>query len=217
MIAVLALPLALLTLQQGITDRLTGRVPPEIAALVSELGSAAAARGLPIDPLIQKAIEGSAKNVPAERVAAAVRLVVTQLDTAAAALRDGGLGGDTLAIAAGAFAITAGLSGRDIAQLARSGAKPADVIVGLRVAGTLTALGVPPAETVALVVATLQAGRPAGDLLALPAQVQAQMAKGVAPAQAAAGLERAAAAQSRRGPPPGRPQPPPHPVPPPHP
>jgi hypothetical protein len=217
MILVLALPLALLGMQQGISDRLAGRVSPEIAALVNELGVAAAVRGLPVDPLIQKAIEGSAKGIPSERVATAVRLVVTQLDTAAAALRDGRLAGDTVAITAGAFAITAGLSGRDIAQLARSGAKPAEVIVGLRVAGTLAALGVPPAETVALVAATLQGGRPAGELLALPGQVQAQMAKGVPPAQAAAGLARAAAAQERRGPPPGRPQPPPRPEPPPRP
>lgn len=217
MIAALALPLALLTMQQGIPDRLAGRVSPEIAALVNELGTAAAARGLPIDPLIQKAIEGSAKGIPAERVATALRLVATQLDTAAGALRDAGFAGDTVAIAAGAFAVTAGLTGRDIAQLARSRAQPSEVIVGLRVAGTLVALGVPPAETVALVSATLQSGRPAGDLLALPGQVQAQMAKGIRPAQAAAGLARAAAAQGRRGPPPARPQPPPHPVPPPHP
>jgi len=217
MIAALALPLALLAMQQGIPDRLAGRVSPEIAALVHELGTAAAARGLPIDPLIQKAIEGSAKGIPAERVAMALRVVATQLDTAAGALRDAGFAGDTVAIAAGAFALTAGLTGRDIAQLARSGAQPSEVIVGLRVAGTLVALGVPPAETVALVSATLQSGRPAGDLLALPGQVQAQMAKGIRPAQAAAGLARAAAAQGRRGPPPARPQPPPHPVPPPHP
>ncbi|MGH7520435.1 MAG: hypothetical protein ACREMI_04065 [Gemmatimonadales bacterium] len=217
MIAVLALPLALLTLQQGISDRLAGRVSPEIAALVSELGSAAAARGLPIDPLIQKAIEGSAKGVPSDRVATAVRLVAAQLDTAAAGLRDGGSTGDTVAIAAGAFAITAGLTGRDIAELARSGSRPSELIVGLRVAGTLTALGVPRAETVALVSATLQGGRPVADLLALPGQVQAQVARGTTPAQAAAGLARAAAAQARRGPPPSRPQPPPHPVPPPQP
>ena len=90
MIATLALPLALLGLQQGegIADRLAGRVSPEIAALVNELGAAAATRGLPIDPLIQKAIEGSAKGIPAERVATAVRLVAVQLDTAAAALRE---------------------------------------------------------------------------------------------------------------------------------
>jgi hypothetical protein len=140
-----------------------------------------------------------------------------QLDTAAGALRDGGLAADTVAIAAAAFAITAGLNGRDIAQLARSGAQASEVTVGLRVAGTLVALGVPPSETVTLVGATLRSGRPVGELLALPGRVQAAMAKGAGPAQAAAGLARAAAAQNRRGPPPARPQPPTHPEPPPHP
>lgn len=219
MIAILALPLALLGVQQGIPDRLAGRVSPDIAALVNELGAAAAARGLPIDPLIQKAIEGSAKGIPPERVATAVRLVAMQLDTAAGALRNAGaaFAADTVAIAASAFALTAGLTSRDIAQLARSGGPAPDVIVGLRVAGTLVAMGVPPGEAVTLVGATLQAGRPAGELLALPGRVQAQMAQGVGPAQAAAGLARAAAAQTRRGPPPGRPQAPPHPAPPPHP
>lgn len=216
MITLLALPLALLGLQQGIAERLAGRVRPDLAAIVAQVGSAAAARGLPVDPLIQKAIEGSAKGIPSDRVGAAVRLIAAQLDTAASALREGGLPPDTIAIAAGGFAITAGLSGRDIAELARSGARASEVIVGLRVAGTLAALGVPPAETVALVSATLQSGRPAGELLALPGRVQAEVAKGVAPAQAAAGLARAAAAQVRRGPPPGRGQPA-HPQPPPHP
>jgi hypothetical protein len=219
MIAILALPLALLGLQQSIADRLAGRVSPAIAALVHELGTAAAARGLPVDPLIQKAIEGSAKGIPAERVAAAVRMVAVQLDSAAAGLRDAGAGGglasDNDAIAAGAFAITAGLKSRDIAQIARGAARPSDVAVGLRVAGTLTALGVPPAETVTLVAATLQAGGPTGDLLALPGRLQSAMAKGAGPAQAATGLARAAAAQARRGPPPGQvkphPQPPPKP------
>lgn len=220
MLTSLALPLALLAMQQpAIADRLAGRVSPDIAALAAELGTAAAARGLPIDPLIQKAIEGSAKGVPSERVASAMRLVVTQLETSAGAMReaDAVLARDTVAIAAGAFAITAGLSGGDVATLARSGAPPRDVIVGLRVAGTLAALGVPSAETVSLVRTTLQAGRPAGELLALPGQVRAEMAKGVGPAQAAAGLARAAAAQSHRGPPPGRGQPPTRPTPPPHP
>jgi hypothetical protein len=217
MIAILALPLALLGFQQSIADRLAGRVSSEIAALVHELGTAAAARGLPVDPLIQKAIEGSAKGIPAERVAAAVRMVAVQLDSAAAGLRDagGGLASDNDAIAAGAFAITAGLKSRDIAQIARGAARPSDVAVGLRVAGTLTALGVPPAETVTLVAATLQAGGPTGDLLALPGRLQSAMAKGAGPAQAATGLARAAAAQARRGPPPGQvkphPQPPPKP------
>ena len=222
MLANLALPLALLmTQQQSIADRLAGRVAPDVAALATELATDAARRGLPIDPIIQKAIEGSAKRVPAERVGAAMRFVVTQLDAAAVGLRDGNaaLSTDTVAIAAGAFALTAGLSGRDIATLARSGARstPAEVIVGLRVAGTLVALGVPASDAVTLVTGALQARRPAGELLALPGRVQAEVAKGVTPAQAASGLARAAAAQSRRGPPPGRGTPPPHPPTPPHP
>lgn len=222
MLITVALPLALLmTQQQPITDRLAGRVSPDIAALASELGADAARRGLPIDPVLQKAIEGSAKGVPSDRVAAAMRLVIAQLDASARALRQGGAGGalaaDTLAIAAGAFAITAGLKDRDVAELARSGAARTEVIVGLRVAGTLVALGVPASETVTLVNGTLRAGRPAGELLALPGRVQAEVAKGATPAQAASGLARAAAAQSRRGPPPGRGQPPPRPTPPPRP
>ena len=222
MISLLALPLALLSMQQGtgIAQRLAGRVPPPIASLVQELGTAASARGLPIDPLIDKAIEGSAKGVAPERVASALRLVAMQLDTAATALRDGGLVADTLAIAAGEFAITAGLSGSDITALARTGANAAALTVGLRVAGTLAALGVPPAEDIGLVSVALRSGEPVSALLSLPANVQSAIAKGATPAQAAAGLARAAAAQAAHGPPPdrggGHPHPP-HPPTPPHP
>jgi len=218
-ITLLALPLALLSMQQGtgIAQRLTGRVPPQIASLVEELGTAASARGLPIDPLIEKAIEGSAKGVAPERVASALRLVALQLDTAAAALRDGGLVSDTLAIAAGEFAITAGLSGSDITALARTGANAAALTVGLRVAGTLAALGVPPAEDIGLVSVGLRSGEPVSALLSLPANVQSAMARGATPAQAAAGLARAAAAQAAHGPPPGHGGGHPHPPAPPHP
>ena len=217
MLALLAVPLTLLAAQQpDIAGRLADRVSPEIAALATELGTAAAARGLPLDPLIQKAIEGSAKGVPSERVALALRQVVMQLDTAASALREGSgaLGSDTVAISAGAFAIAAGLSGRDIAELARTGAASAETIVGMRVAGTLVAMGVPSADAVKLISATLHAGQSSGELLRLPGQVQAGTARGATPAQAAAGLARAAAAQERRGPPPRR-APPTHPTPPP--
>jgi len=217
-LCVVALAVTALDAQQTIAGRLSGRVSPEIAMLVQELGSAAAHRGLPVDPLIQKAIEGSAKAIPSDRVGTAVRLVVDQLDTAAAALRNAGLATplDTVEIAAGAFAITAGLRGRDITEIARTGRPTAEVIVGLRVAGTLAAIGVPPSETVTLVSASLRGRRGAGDLLTLPGQVQTEMARGATPAQAAAGLARAAAAQARHGPPPDR-GPPPHPPAPPHP
>jgi hypothetical protein len=215
----LVIPLTLLGMQQqdSIAARLEGRVSPGIATLVQQLGVTASARGLPVDPLIQKAIEGSAKGIPAERIATAVRWVGMQLDTAAAALREGGVATDTLVIAAGEFAISAGLSNHDITALARTGASAAALTVGLRVAGTLAAMGVPPAENIGLISDKLRSGQPTGDLLLVPARVQAEIARGVTPAQAAAGLERAAAAQARHGPPPGRGNPPPHPPTPPHP
>jgi hypothetical protein len=217
-LALLALPLTLLSVQQGIAQRLAGRVPDSVATVVEQVGADAFARGLPVEPLIQKAIEGSAKHVPTDRVVAAVRLVATELDTAAAALREGGAGvrPDTLTIAAGAFAISAGLSGNDVTALARIGAPAAALTVGLRVAGTLAAIGVPPAENIGLVSVSLRSGKPSADLLVLPADVESEVAKGLTPAAAAAGLSRAAAAQARHGPP-GHPQPPPHPPAPPHP
>ena len=220
MLALLALPVSLLGMQQTIAERLDGRVPPEVAALVHQLGTAASARALPVNPLRQKAIEGSAKGVPAEPVSAAVRLVVAQLDTAAAALREGGVPTDTLVIGAGAFAINAGLRGPDLTALARTHAAAPALTVGLRVAGTLAAMGVPPAEDIGLISTKLRSGQPAADLLELPGSVQAEVSRGVTPAQAAAGLERAAAAQGRHGPPPGHGRPPshpPHPPAPPHP
>src|SRR2546421_12026704 len=116
---VLATPVAS---QQPIDGRLAGRVSPAVVAVVRELAPAAAARGLPIDPLIQKAIEGSAKGVPADLVAAAVRQVAAQLDTAAIALRSGGIAApDTTVIAAGGVAGTARLHQTDNPALARAG------------------------------------------------------------------------------------------------
>jgi hypothetical protein len=214
--SLVALPLTLLSLQQGIAQRLAGRVSPNVAAAVEQTGTAASARGLPVDPLIQKAIEGGAKGIADDRVIAAVNLVVSHLDTAAAALREGGASSDTLTIAAGAFAVSAGLSGSDITALARVGATPAALTVGLRVAGTLAALGVPPAENIGLVSVSLRSGKQTADLLLLPASVESEVAKGSTPAAAAAGLSRAAAAQGRHGPPPGHGQPP-HPPTPSHP
>ncbi len=151
--SLLVIPLTLLGMQQqdSIAARLAGRVSPDIATLVERLGTAASARGLPVDPLIQKAIEGSAKGVPSERVVTAVSWVAMQLDTAAAALREGGVVTDTLVIAAGEFAISAGLSNHDITALARTGASVAALTVGLRVAGTLGAMGVPSAENIGLI------------------------------------------------------------------
>ncbi|HKC38931.1 MAG TPA: hypothetical protein VKC15_05265 [Gemmatimonadales bacterium] len=186
---------------QDVTARLAGRVPPDVAALVRQLATSAAARGLPVDPLIQKAIEGSAKGVPSDRVATALRGLVAQLDVAAAALRDADPAQpDTDAIAAGAFAVNAGLSGRNVTALAVASGPSHRVAATLRVASTLAAMGVPPDQTVELITKVIEAGGSSTDVLALPMQVMAGVSegrgRGVTPAQAAAGIARAAAARA---------------------
>ena len=185
-----------LTAQGDVATRLAGRVPPAVAAGVSALVDSARARGLPATPLIDKALEGAVKGVPADRILPAVHTVLDQLDASASALRGTGAPapGDD-AVEAGAFALAAGLTPGDVGEIARSADRSHPTAVALQVAGALAALGVPRTETVGLVRAALRSGRPVGDLVSLPGQVQAAIVRGSPPAAAAAGLERAAAAQ----------------------
>ena len=185
---------------QDVPLRLDGRVSPEVQRAVRRIAADAAARDLPVDPLVQKAIEGAAKGVPAERVIAAVRALAGRLADAMAAVREGGVAapsGDF--VEAGADALNTGLSRSQVAELVRVSQPPQDPAITLRVAATLAALGVPATQAVQLVEGMITAGRSPSDLLGLPGQVQAGVAGGSTAAQAAAGLARAAG-----GTPPGR-------------
>src|SRR2546422_299496 len=156
--------------------------------------------GLPVDPLVRRAIEGAAKGVPADRVIAAVRTLAGRLGEAREAVRSGGVAapsGDV--VEGGADALNAGISPRQVSDLVRVSQPPQDPALTLRVAATLAALGVPPKQALELVQGMISAGRSPSDLLGLPGQVQAGVGRGATPAQAAAGLARAAG-----GTPPGR-------------
>ena len=184
-----------LVAQGDVAARLQGRVPPAVATAVNALIDTARARGLPGTPLVDKALEGAVKGVPAERIVPAVRTVLDQLNASANALHDAGIANPSdQAVEAGAFAIAAGMTVSDVAAIAGTANQGHPAAVALQVAGALAALGVPRPETVGLVRAEIQSGRPLGDLVSLPGQVQAAMAGGALPAAAAAGLERAAAA-----------------------
>lgn len=78
------LPLALVLLAgplagQSLQARLAGRIPSAAVSTVDSLVQAARHDGLPTEPLIQKALEGGAKQVPAPRIVAAVRVSLSQL------------------------------------------------------------------------------------------------------------------------------------------
>lgn len=63
----------------GTTNRLAGRVPPAALAAIDSLIAAAVAESLPSEPLVQKALEGSAKGVPADRLVNGVQRALLQL------------------------------------------------------------------------------------------------------------------------------------------
>src|SRR5438046_1393702 len=150
-----------------VAARLTGRVPPAVVSAVAGIAASAADRGVPVEPLVQKAIEGGAKGKPADRVIAAVRALADQLAAAAAALGSGGQT-DVDVVEGGAYALGAGLGVKQVQQLARASHPPYDAALTLRVAATLAALGVPPKTTVDLLQGVISAGRPPSELLDLP-------------------------------------------------
>ncbi len=70
-----------LTAQNG-NPRLAGRVPPAALPAIDSIIATALAESLPTEPLVQKALEGSAKNVPADRLVNGVRRGLLQLRAA---------------------------------------------------------------------------------------------------------------------------------------
>jgi len=62
----------------GVT-KLAGRIPQEAVPAIDSLIAAAVAESLPTEPLVQKALEGSAKGIPADRLVNGVRRGLVQL------------------------------------------------------------------------------------------------------------------------------------------
>src|SRR3989442_8449924 len=112
---------------QDVRAQLDGRVSPEVQRAVRGIAADAAARGLPVDPLVQKAIEGAAKGVPADRVIAAVRTLAGRLGEAREAVRAGGVPPPHRdVVEGGADALNAGISPRQVSDLVRVSQPPQD-------------------------------------------------------------------------------------------
>jgi hypothetical protein len=59
--------------------KLAGRIPAEAIPAIDSLITAAVAESLPTEPLVQKALEGSAKGIPPDRLVNGVRRSLLQL------------------------------------------------------------------------------------------------------------------------------------------
>ena len=94
--------------------RLAGRIDEATLARITRVVEQAAARGLPTEPLVQKALEGLSKRAAAARIEQAVRGLADRLETARAQL-----GGDAAEaeLVAAASALYVGIAPASLAHL----------------------------------------------------------------------------------------------------
>ena len=118
-LALVASPSGLAAQTSGPSTRLPGRVPAAALPAIDSIIASAVAESLPTEPLVQKALEGSAKNIPADRLVNGVRRGLLQLRQARAILTRAQPGQPPPEghIAAVAAALARGLSGPIVERL----------------------------------------------------------------------------------------------------
>jgi len=157
--------------------RLEARLDARTRELLAPVLDSARIAGLPVEPLVQKALEGASKRADAARIALVVRRLAVQLGEARVAL---GASASAPELVAGASALQAGVRADVLAGL-RAERSRAELTVPLGVMTELIARGVP-ADTAALAVAVLaEEGVTDAQLVALRRDVERDIGIGAPP------------------------------------
>lgn len=162
-------------------ERLRGRLDGSTHAAVSAVIDSARRAGLPLEPLVNKALEGASKNAPGPRIASAVLSLSGHLLTARAAL---GAESSAAELTAGADAVRAGARQAHLARL-RESRPGASLLVPLGVLTDLVARGVPVETAASVVLVLAERGAADADFLTLRREVERDIVAGAPPAAAA--------------------------------
>jgi len=153
---------------------------PLRSVVLPALDSAQAAL-IPVEPLIDKALEGQSKGAPPDRIVAAVDGLLALMRDARSAL---GSSASPPELAAGASALHAGAPLNALSEL--RAARPHDAVtVPLGVMSELIARGVTPTTSARLVVALAREGTSDANLVALRKRVDLDLAAGIPPSVSA--------------------------------
>ena len=171
-------------------ERLDEATRPIVVALIDS----ARAVGLPVNPLVERALEGAIKGAPGATIATAVRRLAADLGRARDAL---GSGASPVELDAGAAALRAG-AGPDVLTRLRRARGHRPVTMALAVLTDLVARGVP-IDTATTAVLTLAATARDEDLVDFRRAVERHIAIGAPPAAAASIRVNAAAREARPG------------------
>jgi hypothetical protein len=180
-VAAAALLLFLPSVAQGQEERLRGRVDAQTYAAVVPLLEHARAEGLPVEPLVEKALEGVTKGASGPRVVEAVRGLSARLERARSSL---GLAATEAELSAAAAALYVGAPPELIARVGRTRSK-AELDARLNALAYLLQRGVAPGPAADLLVSLLRAGLADRDLLLLQQRVDEEIRSGAAPLGAA--------------------------------
>ncbi len=157
-------------LLQAQDSRLVERLDASTAASVQRLVDSAQASGLPTEPLVQKALEGSTLGADGKRIRFAVAGLLRQLTRARDALGDDASEAE---LTAGAGALRAGLQATALQRL-RSLRAGRPLVVTIAVLTDLVAEGVSPDNATESVLDLARDGRPDDEFLALRRRTQTE-------------------------------------------
>lgn len=177
--------------------RLERRLDPATLESVTATIDSARLQGLPVEALVQRALEGAAKHAAPAQIAAAVRRLAMELATARQAL---GSVSSPMELEAAAGALRAGVRPADLTRLRHR--RTQSLTVALATLADLVASGVPPDSAAAAVIA-LAASAGDDQMADFRRAVERDIALGAPPAVAAAvrvdaALRQTPGASSRR-------------------
>lgn len=166
---------------QNIDPRLASRLDVKTRIAVAAIIDSARNNSLPVEPLIDKALEGAAKKAASQQIVAAVRTYFVQLDQARSAL---GENSSAAELVGGAQALRSGIPVSQLQKLRR--ARPAvEIAAALTVVSDMVAREVPIDTAVTVVAGLINASATDDQLLAVRGNVETDILGGMQPALAA--------------------------------
>jgi hypothetical protein len=160
--------------------RLESRVDARTRAQLVPILDSARRAGLPLEPLVDKALEGATKGASRPRIVGAVRALAATLGVARDAI---GRGATEAEIVAAADALEAGIPSRQLGVL-RAVRQSRSIAVPLAVLADLVARGVPADAAAQSVLNLALAGGADTQFVMLRIDVERDIGSGIAPATA---------------------------------
>lgn len=170
----------------GDLERAKAALPARAARSLERVVTTARSRGIPTEPLIDKALEGAAKNVAPDRIIAVVQRLADQLEHARSLLSDGPT--TALEITAVADALQRGIPDDAVRALRRDAKKEEPIGQAVHVLADLLDQGVPVDRGIEVLDAWRGQGARSDQLRELPIAVERLIREGVMPERAAAAV-----------------------------